>query len=126
DLNLGASDATSSFTFSEPALLGRDLKFTFSGLYAQTEANYASWDSRLVQGGIALEFPLSQTARLETRYTLNKSRIFNVSTGGTDADGNPILASSPILQREELRGSLWGSAVGYTLSLDNRRGGLAG
>lgn len=126
DLNLGASDATSSFTFAEPALLGRDLRFSFTGLYAQTEANYATWDSRLVQVGVALEFPLSETARLETRYTMNKSRLFNVSTGGTDANGNPIPASSPILQAEEARGSLFGSALGYTLSYDNRRGGLAG
>ncbi len=126
NLNLGQSDSTSSFTFSEPALLGRDLKLTFSGLYSQTEANYASWDSRLVQAGVALEFPLTLNARLETRYTVNKSRIFNVSSGGTDANGNPILASSPILQAEEARGSLLGSAAGYMLSYDNRRGGLGG
>jgi len=119
DLNIGSNDASSSFTFSEPAVLGRDLKFTFSGLYTQSEANYSTWDSRFAQVGLALEFPLSQNSRLEARYTLNRSRIFNVEQ--TTA---PL--SSPILAREAARNSLVGSAVGYMYSWDNRRGGLAG
>jgi outer membrane protein insertion porin family len=114
DLNLGASDATSAFTFAEPALLGRDLRFSLNGLYAQTEANYSTWDTRLVQLGTALEFPLSDSMRMETRLTLNRSRVSNVAT------------SSPILQREGARGSLFGAGLGYTLNWDNRRTGLAG
>lgn len=119
DLNIGANDASSSFTFSEPAVLGRDLKFTFSGIYTQSEANYSTWDSRFAQVGLALEFPISQNSRLEARYTLNRSRIYNVEQ--TTA---PL--SSPILAREAARGSLVGSAIGYMYSWDNRRGGLAG
>lgn len=115
DLNLGASNATSSFTFSEPAVLGRDLKFSLNGIYAETEANFATWDTRLVSLGAALEFPLSENLRLETRYTFSKSRVSNV--GAT---------SSPILAREAARGSLTGSALGYTLNFDNRRSGLGG
>lgn len=115
DLNLGAKNATSSFTFAEPALLGRDLRFSFTGLYAQTEANFATWDTRIVQTGVSLEFPLSANARFQTRYTLSKSRMFNVAAAG-----------SPILQAEEARGGLYGSALGYEYSWDNRRGGLAG
>ena len=126
DLNLGASNATSTFTFAEPAVLGRDLKFSFDGIYAQTEANFATWDSRLVQIGLALEFPLSEAARLETRFTLNKSKLFNVAGGAQNNPALPNPSSSPILQREQARGSLWGSALGYQLSWDNRRTGLAG
>jgi outer membrane protein insertion porin family len=115
DLNLGASNATSSFTFSEPALLGRDLKLTFSGVLAETEANFATWDTRLAQLGVALEFPLSENLRMDTRLTLNKSRVSNVAA-----------TSSPILQREAARGSLFGAGLGYSLGWDNRRSGLAG
>lgn len=115
DLNLGASDATSAFTFAEPALLGRDLRFSLNGLYAETEANFSTWDTRLVQLGTALEFPLSESLRMETRFTLNRSRVSNV--GAT---------SSPILQAEAARGSLFGAGLGYTLNWDNRRTGLAG
>ena len=115
DLNLGASDATSSFTFAEPALLGRDLRFSLNGLYAQTEANYSTWDTRLVQLGAGLEFPLSESLRMETRFTLNRSRVSNVAA-----------TSSPILQAEAARGSLFGAGLGYTLNWDNRRTGLAG
>jgi outer membrane protein insertion porin family len=115
DLNLGASNATSSFTFAEPALLGRDLRLSFSGLLAETEANYATWDTRLAQLGVGLEFPLSESLRMETRLTLNKSRVSNVAA-----------TSSPILAREAARGSLFGAGLGYTLNWDNRRTGLAG
>lgn len=115
DLNLGASNATSSFTFSEPALLGRDLKLTFSGILAETEANFATWDSRLAQLGASLEFPLSESLRMETRLTLNKSRVSNVAA-----------TSSPILAREAARGSLFGAGLGYTLNWDNRRTGTGG
>ena len=119
DLNLGASNATSSITFAEPALLGRDLRFTFNALYAETEANYSTWDTRLGQISLALEFPLGESTRLETRYTLNSSSVRNVETVTA-----PV--SSPILAREAARGGLWGSAIGYEVSWDNRRTGLSG
>ena len=126
DLNLGASNSTSSFTFSEPALLGRDLKLSFSGLFAQAEANYSTWDSRLAQLGASLEFPLSEGLRMETRLTLGKSRVFNVAGGAQNDPTLPNPSSSPILQREAARGSLMSAGLGYTLNWDNRRSGMAG
>lgn len=115
DLNLGASNASSSLTFAEPALLGRDLRFAINGIYAQTEASYATWDTRLASLGASLEFPLSESLRMETRLTLQRSRVFNVQP-----------TSSPILTREAARGSLSGVALGYELNYDNRRTGLGG
>lgn len=126
DLNLGASNAASSITFAEPALLGRDLRFAVNGVYAETEANYATWDTRIASLGVSLEFPLSETLRMETRYTLSRSRVSNVAGGAQNDPLLPSPSSSPILQREAARGSLTGSAVGYTLNYDNRRSGLGG
>lgn len=119
DLNLGASNASSSFTFAEPSILGRDLRFAVNGVYAQTEANYATWDTRLASLGVSLDFPLSESLRLESRLTFQRSRVFNVETVTA-----PL--SSPILAREAARGSLGGAALGYTLNFDNRRTGLGG
>ena len=119
DLNLGASNASSSFTFAEPSILGRDLRFAVSGAYATTEADFATWDTRLVSLGASLEFPLSENLRMETRLTFESSRMFNVE------NTTPPL-SSPILFREAQRGSLSGVALGYTLNFDNRRTGFGG
>lgn len=132
ELALGASDSTSSFTFSEPAVLGRDLKFTFGALHSESEADYASWDTRRSQLRFALEFPLSEALRMETRYTINRSRVYNVLrsqptdpvTG--DPVDPPVDLSSEILEREAGQGSMVGSAIGYSLNWDNRRTGLAG
>lgn len=139
DLNLGASDASSSISFSEPSVLGRDLRFNFGLSHSETEADYATWDTRMTQLRLGLEFPLSENLRMETRYTINRGRIFNVQTSQTDpATGLPyprpttgtdpydprVDQASPILGREAEKNSLWGSAIGYSLNWDNRRDGL--
>ncbi|MFN3936880.1 MAG: outer membrane protein assembly factor BamA [Gemmobacter sp.] len=116
DLNLGASNATSSFSFSEPAFLGRDLRFTFEGFYSQSQANFSTWDTRSIQVRPSVDFPISENGRLELRYTLGKNRMFNVDPA----------RSSPILVREEATGGQYYSALGYGYSWDNRRGGLRG
>ncbi|MFC0280816.1 outer membrane protein assembly factor BamA [Falsigemmobacter intermedius] len=121
DLNLGAKNATSSFTFSDPSVLDRDLKFTFAGLYEQTEANYSTWDSRTVQLASSLEFPLAENTRLATRITVGKSGIRNVA--GDPATGLP---ATGILAEEAEGGSKIYAGPGYTLSFDNRRDGLQG
>jgi len=126
DLNLGASNAGSSLTFAEPAVLGRDLRFAVNAVYAETEANYATWDTRLASLGVSLEFPLSETLRMETRYNLGRSRVSNVALGTQHVPTAPDPSSSRILQRESSLGSQAFSALGYTLNFDNRRSGLGG
>lgn len=131
DANLGASNATSSFTFSDPAILDRDLKFTFAGLYEQTEANYSTWDSRTVQMAAALEFPLAENTRLSTRMTIGKSGIRNVPSNPADIPDpttppDPLPLPTGVLASEAADGSLYYAGPGYTLSFDNRRDGLSG
>jgi outer membrane protein insertion porin family len=116
DLNIGADDATSSFSFAEPAFLGRDLRFSVGGFYTQTKANFATFDSRRIQLKTGLEFPVSENGRLEVRYTLARNSISNV---------DPAL-SSPLLVADQATGGLIDSALGYTYSWDNRRNGLRG
>ena len=116
DLNLGADNSESSIRFVEPALLGRDLKFSFGANYAEAEANYSSWDSRSIQVQPSIEFPIGENTRLELRYTLAKNRMYNVDAA----------KSSPILVREEATQGLVSSSLGYSFSWDNRRNGLGG
>jgi outer membrane protein insertion porin family len=115
NLALGRDDTGSSFSFVEPALLGRDLRFGLSIDYTGTRANFAKYDTRSFSFSPSLEFPISERARLGIRYTLTNAAIFNVNAA----------QSSPVLVREEAQGTPANSAIGYTLSWDNRRGGLA-
>lgn len=119
NLNIGSTNASSNISFAEPALLGRDLRFSFDLLYARSEANYATWDSRRAQLDLGLEFPLSETMRLQALYTLNSTKLVYPS-GGAVAP----LPDSPILLAEAARGSEIGSGLGYLFSWDSRRTGL--
>lgn len=119
NLNIGSSNTESNITFSEPAVLGRDLKFTFDAQYKETEANYAPWDSRLAQLSLSLEFPLSETVRIAGSYIINRSGLTFPGVGLTTPP-----PASPILTAESGRGSLIGSGLGYQLTYDSRRTGL--
>ncbi len=123
----GTSNQDSSFTFSEPALLGRDLKFKFNAAYRTSNNDYANYDTSQMVVTPALEFPVSKNGRIELRYGLKRDGILNVDvvtaddTSTLDVDeSNP--GSSEILQREE--GLLYSSSLGYTYSFDSRLGGL--
>lgn len=115
NLSLGQDDQGSSFSFSEPGLLGRDLKFGFDVSYQGTTANFAKFNTRTFYVTPSLEFPISEKGRLSLRYTLTNASIFGV---------DPAL-SSPVLVREQAQGTPGDSALGYTYTWDNRRGGLA-
>ncbi|MFV0409065.1 MAG: outer membrane protein assembly factor BamA [Paracoccus sp. (in: a-proteobacteria)] len=111
-----------SLSFSEPYFLGRDLRFNFAGWYRETEQDNAKYNTR--SGGLqaGVEFPISETSRLDVHYKLSKDTLFDVIPIGTDVDTGIMIGSSPILVAEE--GGLWTSALGYTYSYDSRRLGL--
>ncbi|NCO21996.1 MAG: outer membrane protein assembly factor BamA [Rhodobacterales bacterium] len=111
NVTTGTDSSNSSLSFTEPALLGRDLAFSFRTFYAVTEQDNSFYDTRVVGLSPSLEFPISENARMQLRYGLSKDTILNVSGD-----------SSPILQREV--GSKYTSSVGYSLSYDTRRTGL--
>lgn len=113
-LNLltGTDNASATFSFVEPAFLGRDLSFGLDVYYSQTERRNALYDTRNVGIRPAIGFPVGDYSRLELRYRISQDEIRNVTTD-----------SSTILQREGLRGALLTSAIGYSYSYDTRRGG---
>ena len=109
----GTNKKNSSATFYEPAFLGRDLGLRLNLFYNETNTANADYDTRRLGFRGGLTFPLSDSTRLELSYGLSQSEIKNV-------DPN----SSVILKREEARGSLVSSAVGYQVSYDTRIEGL--
>lgn len=111
-VNTASDSAAASFTFSEPALLGRDLSFRFGARFASTSGLNSTYDTRSGQLMIALGFPVSQNGKLEVRYTLGSDEIFDLGV------------ASPILDAEVAEGTVITSAIGYSYSLDTRRTGL--
>ncbi len=111
NLNVTSSRDTQEWTlgFAEPALLGRDLKFSLNANLKKTSKASAKYDTELASVVPAIEFPLGDQARLELRYrTANEKVVNNGST-------------SSVIVAEAARGSQATSALGYTLNFDTRR-----
>ncbi|TCM83381.1 outer membrane protein assembly factor BamA [Rhodovulum steppense] len=112
-VDTGTDNSTSRFVFAEPAFLGRDVRFGFSAIYAETEGRFnAEYDTRLIEISPSLQFPISESSRLQIRYTVGEGNIRNY-TGGPG-----------IIQDDADRGALTYSKIGYTYSYDSRRTGL--
>lgn len=112
-ITTGTDNIDSSFSFTEPAFLGRDVKFKFSAFYRTTEYEETFYNTESIAISPALEFPLAENSRLELRYRVFQDRIFDVDTDSSD-----------ILIAEEAQGSPLGSSLGYTYSYDTRGKGV--
>lgn len=113
NITAGTDNANASASFVEPNFLGRDLSFRLSALYRNTENFNADYNTNVLGFGVGLSFPVGENSRLDLRYDLSQSELTDVSPD-----------SSAILQREEARGNLVNSAIGYAYTFDNRRSGL--
>jgi len=113
NVQTGTDSQDATLLFIEPSFLGRDLRFKFSGFYRETNQASSFYDTRNISISPSIEFPLSESARLELRYEISRDLIENV-----DAD------SSQLLKDEAAQGDLFTSSAGYTLSYDTRITGL--
>lgn len=112
-ITTGTDSQSSSFSFREPAFLGRDVALGFAVSYNETDNENARYDTRVISISPSLEFPVGDMSRLQVRYTARDTKISDLAAG-----------SSPILAREVARDALLSSSIGYTWSYDNRITGL--
>jgi outer membrane protein insertion porin family len=113
NVSTGTDNVDTSFSFAEPAFLGRDLEFGIGAYYRQTDQQNARYDTRNIGFTTSLSFPVGELSRLQVRYRISEDRISNVTTD-----------SSAILQREGARDALLTSSIGYTYTYDNRVEGI--
>mgnify|MGYP000467456100 CR=1 FL=1 len=113
----GTDSQSSSFSFREPAFLGRDVALGFAASYNETDNQNASYDTRVITVSPSIEFPVGEMSRLELRYTAQETKMTDL----LDTMADP---ASEILRLEVARGALLSSSLGYTWSYDNRIAGL--
>jgi outer membrane protein insertion porin family len=89
-----------SFSFTEPAFMGRDVALTLDAYHTTTDGQNASYDTQNTGFRPSFSFPLSEFSRLGLFYRISQDGISNVPA-----------TSSIILRNDE--GDLITSAVGY-------------
>lgn len=109
----GEDNLNATANFFEPAFLDRDLGFRLSFFSSNTTQFNAFYNTEVYGGRTSLGFPAGDYSRFELRYLLQQEELTDVS-----------LNSSTILQRDEARGALVTSALGYLYSYDTRTGAL--
>jgi outer membrane protein insertion porin family len=112
----GTDNQNSSFSFTEPALLGRDLSFSVGAYYRTSDYDDAYYQTRNIGFTFGLGFPLTEQSSLKVVYRISDDRLYDV-----DVD------SSDILDREAAQGSdgaLLTSAIGLNYEFDNAITGL--
>ncbi|HEV8033362.1 outer membrane protein assembly factor BamA [Yoonia sp.] len=113
DFSTAETNRRFGFGFTEPQLLGRDLRGSFDLSYGTTNNENALYDTETLRMSPAISFPISETGRLSLFYALEYTDLTDVS-----------LNASPIIQAEEDAGGIWTNAIGYNYSYDSRRTGV--
>jgi outer membrane protein insertion porin family len=111
-LSTASSNQNSSFSFTEPALLGRDLSFTIGGFYRTSESDYSVYDTRNIGFSTGIGFPLGEQSSVDLRIGFAEDKLYNYT-------GN-----SAIITAEAAQGALTTFSVGYSYEYDNRITGL--
>lgn len=109
----GTDNLNATANFFEPAFLDRDLGFRLSFFSSNTTQFNAFYNTEVYGGRTSLSFPAGDYSRFDLRYLLQQEELTDVS-----------INSSTILQRDEARGPLITSALGYLYSYDTRTGAL--
>lgn len=112
NLTSGTDTQNSSFSFTEPALLGRDLSFSVGGYYRTSNNDNAVYNTRNIGVTTGIGFSLGEQSDLDLRLRFSEDRI-------TDYSGN-----SPILIAENAADALKTVSLGYTYEYDTRITGL--
>ena len=111
-ISTASDNQNSSFSFTEPAFLGRDLRFSIGAFYRTSESDFSSYDTRSIGFSTGIGFPVGEQSNLDLRIGVAEDKLFNYT------------GDSPIIEAEVDEGSKRTMFVGYTYEFDNRITGL--
>ncbi|GAB4290475.1 MAG: outer membrane protein assembly factor BamA [Roseovarius sp.] len=112
NLALSGQQANYSINFIEPAFLGRDVAFSFSSSYIETDSDNVLFKTEYANFRPGLTFPVTELSRMTLYYS------------ATYTDQGSYFGASPTLAAESALGGQIASAVGYRFAYDSRDGGL--
>ena len=112
-LSSGTNSQNSSFSFTEPALLGRELSFSVGGYYRTSENDNADYNTRNIGLTTGIGFPLGEQSNLSLTLRLSEDKLDGISSD-----------SSAILQAEDDVPALRTFSLGYEYEYDTRITGL--
>ncbi|WP_433990477.1 Outer membrane protein assembly factor BamA (plasmid) [Pseudoseohaeicola sp. NH-UV-7] len=114
DLSTAQEAQRYGFSFTEPALLGRDLSLGVAIDFFENENSYASYDVEKLIFRPELSFPVSDNGRVS----------FNYKAERTDMNRRTPREDGVVIGNEINVGEQWTSSIGYVYSYDSRRVGL--
>lgn len=110
-----ASERTDSgIVFVEPALLGRDLRFSLEASLTDNTSNFSAHDFEQLVFRPSIEFPISDNGRFGLRYTAER---LDMQSRSGETVGN-------LVTRDIAAGAITSHSIGYTLTYDTRRNGF--
>ncbi|UWQ60396.1 outer membrane protein assembly factor BamA [Leisingera caerulea] len=118
--NIATATESDSYVlgFTEPFLLGRELKFDLDLGLNETDSSFSEYKTKRVFFRPALTFNTGEDSSLQVRYTWDKDEMLF-----DDDDTNQNLAG-PVIQSEIAQGERTASAAGVTYRYDSRLTGL--
>jgi outer membrane protein insertion porin family len=114
DLSTAEEAQRYGFSFTEPALLGRDLSLGVAIDFFENENSYASYDVEKLIFRPELSFPVSDNGRV----------AFNYKAERVDMNRRTPREDGVVIGNEIGVGEQWTSSIGYVYSYDSRRVGL--
>ncbi|UWQ39187.1 outer membrane protein assembly factor BamA [Leisingera aquaemixtae] len=118
--NIATATESDSYVlgFTEPYLLGRELKFDLDLGLNETDSSFSEYKTKRVFFRPALTFNTGEDSSVQVRYTWDKDEMLF-----DDDDTNQNLAG-PVIQSEIAQGEQTASAFGVTYRYDSRLTGL--
>jgi outer membrane protein insertion porin family len=101
-----------SLQFAEPALLGRDLRYSLGVGYRETSSFFADFDTWEAFLNNSIGFPVGEYARLQLRQGLVADRLTDLPAGGSQR------------LRDDVGSTAITGTLGYSYTFDTRRVGI--
>lgn len=108
--------------FTEPHLLGRDVKFDLDLGLSESDSSFSEYDTKRIFFSPALTFQMNENTSLRLGYTWANSEMIQRADATSGGVTYPVAA--PTVRNEIAQGERSTSAVGFTYTYDSRLTGL--
>lgn len=119
NISTAQESETYSFGFTEPFLLGRDLRFDLDLGLSQTDSSFSEYDTKRAFLTPGLTFRTGENSTMQVRYSWDESEML------TRDDATTITPSAgPVVSTEIAQGKRSSNSLGLTYTYDSRLTGL--